>query len=197
MQTISFITATPWVHQVLEALELYRPPVPIVWNTSGYETVETLRLLEGAVDVYLPDLKHRSEAMGRLCAAAPDYFEVASRAIAEMVRQTGTPVYQEDGIMARGTLIRHLILPGLTTESIQLLDWVHDALPAGVPVSLMRQYTPCNDIQIKGLDRKITAREYHRVRDHMLMLGLPGFLQEPTSAFEGFIPVFCRDESFV
>lgn len=197
MHTISFITATPYVYKVLETLDIYRPPVPLVWNTSGYETVETLRLLDGVIDVYLPDLKHRSEAMGRLCAKAADYFAVTSAAITEMVRQTGTPVYDADGIMQRGTLIRHLILPGLTSESIQLLDWVHDSLPAGVPVSLMRQYLPCNDVAIKGLDRRITAREYHRVRDHMLALDLPGYLQEPTSADKDFVPVFCQDESFV
>ena len=89
MQSISFITATPYTEQVLETLALYRPPVPLVWNTSGYETVETLRLLDGVIDVYLPDLKHFSERMGRLCAGAPDYFDVASAAIREMVRQTG------------------------------------------------------------------------------------------------------------
>lgn len=197
MHTISFITATPFVPQILETLSLYRPPVPLVWNTSGYETVETLRMLDGVVDVYLPDLKHRSQAMGQLCAKASNYFDVTSRAITEMVRQTGLPHYDENGIMQRGTLIRHLILPGLTSESCQLLDWVHDTLPDGVPVSLMRQYIPCNNVSIKGLDRPITTREYHRVRDHMLALGLAGYLQEPESASTDFVPVFCRDESFV
>ena len=196
MHTISFITATPYVHQILATLELYRPPVPLVWNTSGYETVDTLRLLDGMMDVYLPDLKHRSEAMGRLCAKAPDYFERASAAITEMVRQTGLSVYDEDGIMQRGTLIRHLILPGLTSESIALLDWVSENLP-GVPVSLMRQYIPMNGVDIKGLDRPITEREYRRVRDHMLALDLPGYLQEPESASTDFVPVFCREESYI
>ena len=197
MHTISFITATPYVPQVLEALSLYRPPVPLVWNTSGYETVETLRLLDGVIDVYLPDLKHRSAAMGQLCAKAADYFDVTTRAITEMVRQTGLPQYDESGIMTRGVLIRHLILPGLTSESCALLDWVHDSLPAGVPVSLMRQYLPCNDVSIRGLDRRITPREYHRVRDHMIDLGLPGFLQEPDSASRDFVPVFNQPESFL
>ncbi|MBQ3156618.1 MAG: radical SAM protein [Clostridia bacterium] len=196
MHTISFITATPYVHQILDALALYRPPVPLVWNTSGYESVETLRLLEGVIDVYLPDLKHRSEAMGRLCAKAPDYFACASEAICEMVRQTGTPVYGADGIMQRGTLIRHLILPGLTSESIALLDWVSETLP-GIPVSLMRQYIPMNGVNIPGLDRPITEREYRRVRDHMLALDLPGYLQEPESASTDFVPVFCRAESYI
>ena len=197
MHTISFITATPYVPQILEALDLYRPPVPLVWNTSGYESVETLKLLEGVIDVYLPDLKHRSEAMGKLCAQAPDYFERASAAIREMVRQTGVPQYDENGIMTRGTLIRHLILPGLTGESIQLLDWIHDELPAGIPVSLMRQYVPCNNVSIKGLDRTLKAREYHRVRDHMEMLELPGFMQEAVSASTDFVPLFASDESYL
>lgn len=200
MHTLSFITATPYVPQVIEAVNLYRQrwgtPPPLVWNTSGYETVETLRLLEGVIDVYLPDLKHRSEAMGRLCAKAPDYFDRASAAICEMVRQTGLPQYDADGIMTRGTLIRHLILPGLTSESIALLDWVAEHVP-GVPVSLMRQYIPMNGVDIKGLDRPITEREYRRVRDHMLALDLPGFLQEPESASEDFVPLFCQDESYI
>ncbi len=196
MHTISFITATPYVPQILDALALYHPPVPLVWNTSGYETVDTLRKLEGVIDVYLPDLKHRSEAMGRLCAKAPDYFARASEAITEMVRQTGLPTYDDSGIMTRGTLIRHLILPGLTSESIALLDWVSEHLP-GTPVSLMRQYVPMNGVDIRGLDRPITEREYRRVRDHMLALDLPGFLQEPDSASTDFVPVFCRDESYL
>ena len=196
MHTISFITATPYIPQILEALDIYRPPVPLVWNTSGYETVESLRRLEGVIDVYLPDLKHRSEAMGRLCAKAPDYFARASAAIQEMVRQTGLPAYDEDGIMSRGTLIRHLILPGLTSESIALLDWVAETLP-GTPVSLMRQYIPMNGVAIRGLDRPITEREYRRVRDHMRFLGIPGYLQEPESASADFVPVFCRDESYI
>ena len=200
MHTLSFITATPHVHGVLEAVNLYRQHwndcPPLVWNTSGYERTETLRMLEGVIDVYLPDLKHRSEAMGRLCAKAPDYFERASAAICEMVRQTGLPQYDAAGIMTRGTLIRHLILPGLTSESIQLLDWIAETLP-GVPVSLMRQYIPMNGVDIKGLDRPITEREYRRVRDHMLALALPGFLQEPESASEDFVPLFCREESYV
>lgn len=196
VHTMSFITATPFVEGILEALALYRPPVPLVWNTSGYETVETLRRLEGVMDVYLPDLKHFSARMGQLCAKAPDYFEVASAAIVEMARQTGTPQYGEDGIMRRGVLIRHLILPGLTGESIALLDWIHDHLP-GIPVSLMRQYVPLNGVDIPGLTRTITPREYRRVRDHMRALDLPGFEQEAASASEDFVPLFGRDESYV
>ena len=197
MQSISFITGTPFVPRILETLEIYRPALPLVWNTSGYETVETLRMLEGAVDVYLPDLKHFSARMGALCAKAPDYFETASRAIREMCRQTGTPRYNGDGIMTRGTLVRHLILPSLTGESLKLLTWVKDELPEGTPVSLMRQYIPYNGVRIPGLDRRVTEREYGRVRDHMRALELPGFLQEPESADPDFVPRFNQPDSFI
>ena len=197
VHTLSFITGTPFVPRILEALELWRPPLPLVWNTSGYETVDTLRRLEGVIDVYLPDLKHFSTRAGRLCAAAPDYFAVTSAAIREMCSQTGAPVYDENGIMLRGTLVRHLILPGFTSESLRLLTWVRDELPAGIPVSLMRQYIPCNGVSVPGLDRRITEKEYSRVRDHMIALDLPGFLQEPDSADRDFIPLFNQDESFV
>ena len=197
METVSFITATPYVPQILEALELFRPPVPLVWNTSGYEEVDTLRRLEGVMDVYLPDLKHKSASMSRLCAGAPDYFEKASLAILEMVRQCPEAEYNARGIMTRGVLIRHLILPGCTGESMQLLNWVHEFLPPTVPVSLMQQYVPCNDVSIPGLQRRITPREYDRVTSHMLALGMRGFFQGPTSASVDFIPVFNRDESFV
>lgn len=197
VHSISFITATPFIPQVLDALSLWRPPVPLVWNTSGYETIGSLRLLEGVIDVYLPDLKHFSARAGKLCAGAPDYFACASAAVAEMCRQTGSPQYAPDGIMLRGTLVRHLILPGFTGESIRLLTWIRDNLPPGTPVSLMRQYIPCNGVSVPGLDRRITAREYRRVRDHMLALDLPGFLQEPDSAARDFIPLFNRPESFV
>ena len=197
VHSISFITGTPFVPQILETLSLWRPPVPLVWNSSGYETVETLRRLEGVIDVYLPDLKHWSPRASALCAAAPDYFEKASAAVAEMCRQTGSPVYNEEGIMLRGTLVRHLILPGFTGESLKLLTWIRDSLPAGTPVSLMRQYTPAGGVSVPGLTRRLRDSEYRRVLDHMLALGLPGFEQEAEAASESFIPAFNRPESFV
>jgi len=197
VHTLSFITGTPFVPQILDALELWRPPLPIVWNTSGYETVETLRLLEGAADVFLPDLKHYSPRASQLCARAPDYFEAASAAIREMCRIAGPNQLSENGILLRGVLIRHLILPGLTGESMKLLTWIRDNLPPGTPVSLMRQYIPAAGVSIPGLMRKVTEKEYRRVRDHMLALDLPGFLQEADSADGEYIPVFNHPESFV
>ena len=150
VQSLSLITGTPFVPRILDALELWRPPLPIIWNTSGYETVETLHMLEGAVDVFLPDLKHYSSRAAQLCAKAPDYFEAASAAIREMCRITGPNRFSEDGILLRGVLIRHLILPGLTGESMKLLTWVKDNLPFGTPVSLMRQYIPAAGVSGNG-----------------------------------------------
>ncbi len=190
VHNINLVTPTHFTQAIIKALELYKPGIPIVWNCGGYEKVETLQMLSGLVDVYLPDLKHFSPAMGRLCAGAPDYFEFASQAIQEMCRQTGPAVYNENGLMQKGTLVRHLILPGLTGESIKLLDWISENLPKGTPVSLMRQYVPMNGVSIPGLDRRITEKEYRRVRDHMLLLGLNGYEQEAEAADTAYVPPF-------
>ena len=187
---INLVTATPFAPAVLEALALYRPGIPVVWNTSGYETLETLRMLEGAVDIYLPDLKHVSPRLSALCAGAPDYFERASQAIREMCRQTGPAQYDENGMMRRGVIVRHLILPGCTADSMKALDFIAESLPPGTPVSLMRQYTPEPWCSIKGLDRRVTDAEYDRVLTHFKYLELSGFTQEKEAADGGYTPDF-------
>ena len=187
---INLVTATPFTYAILEALEIYRPGVPIVWNSGGYETLETLRLLSGAVDVYLPDLKHVSPRLSALCAGAPDYFAVASAAIREMCRQTGPAVYDENGVMQKGVVVRHLILPGCTVDSCRVLDFIASELPEGTPVSLMRQYTPIPQCAVPGLDRRITDREYARVLEHFQSLGLTGYTQEKESADAAYTPPF-------
>lgn len=187
---INLVTATPFVRQVLEALSLFKPGIPVVWNTGGYETVETLRMLEGAVDIYLPDLKHVSPRLSRLCAGAPDYFEFASAALMEMCRQTGPAVYGEDGLMRKGVIVRHLILPGCTVDSCKALDFIAENLPKGTPVSLMRQYTPSPHCNIPGLDRRVSDAEYARVLAHFEALGLSGFTQEKESANAAYTPPF-------
>ncbi len=187
---INLVTATPFVPVILQALELRKPGIPIVWNTGGYETVETLKMLEGIVDIYLPDLKHVSPRLSKLCAGAPDYFEVASRAIQEMCRQTCPAQYNENGIMQKGVIVRHLILPGCTVDSCKALDFIADNLPPGTPVSLMRQYTPSPFCKIPGLDRKITDAEYSRVLDHFQALNLTGYTQEKESADAAYTPPF-------
>ena len=187
---INLVTATPFTYAVLDALSLYRPNIPIVWNTGGYESVDTLKLLEGAVDIYLPDLKHVSPRLSKLCAGAPDYFEIASRAIREMCRQTGPAVYDADGVMKKGVIVRHLILPGCTVDSCKALDFIAEQLPKATPVSLMRQYTPSPYCTIPGLDRRITDVEYQRVLTHFEALGLTGYTQEKESADAAYTPPF-------
>ena len=187
---INLVTATHFVPAVIEALQIYRPKIPIVYNCGGYESVKTLQMLEGFVDIYLPDFKYIDGAMAKLLSGAPDYPEVALAAIKEMRRQTGPAVYDGDGMMLRGTQIRHLVLPGLTGDSIRLLTLIADELP-DTPVSLMGQYTPCGRaLSIKGMDRRVTKKEYARVLAHMEAIGLPGYRQALESATDAFVPAF-------
>ncbi len=188
---INLVTATHVVPAVIAALKLYRPRVPVVYNCGGYESVETLRMLEGFVDIYLPDFKYIDGRMAQLLSGAQDYPEVALEAIREMRRQTGPAVYDENGLMIRGTQIRHLVLPGLTGDSMKLLTLIRDELPEGTPVSLMGQYTPCGRaMQIPGMNRRVTRKEYARVLAHMEAIGLTGYRQELSAATDAFVPVF-------
>ena len=194
VHNISFVTGTHFVPAILEALSAAKPQVPVVWNSGGYERVETLRALEGKVQIYLPDLKHVSPRLGNVLCGAPDYFEAASTAILEMLRQTGEPVYDEQGIMRRGTIIRHLVLPGCTGDSLRVLDWIAKNTPTGTPVSVMRQYTPIPQCTVRGMDRRVTEEEYERVADHALALGLNALTQEAEAAQESYNPDFDLSE---
>ena len=187
---INLVTAGHFVEAVLEALRHYRPPVPVVYNSSGYEALETLRRLEGWVDVYLPDLKFVRQEVSSRYAGAPDYFAYASAAIREMARQTGPAVFDKEGLLVRGTIVRHLILPGNTRNSIEVLNWLKENLP-GVPVSLMAQYIPCGDAaRYPEINRTITRREYQKVLDHLFSLGLDGYVQDRSAARRAYVPSF-------
>lgn len=187
---INLVTAAHFVPAVLDALELYRPGIPLVYNSSGYESMETLRLLDGVIDVYLPDYKYIDPAMARLLSGAADYPDVAWAAITEMCRQTGKAVYDDQGMMTRGTLIRHLLLPGLTGDAMRILTRIRDELP-DTPVSLMGQYMPCGRArEIPGMNRRVTKREYDRVKAHMQMIGLDGYRQELEAASGEYVPDF-------
>ena len=187
---INLVTAAHFVPAVLDALELYRPGIPLVYNSSGYESMETLRLLDGVIDVYLPDYKYIDPAMARLLSGAADYPDVAWAAITEMRRQTGKAVYDDQGMMTRGTLIRHLLLPGLTGDAMRILTRIRDELP-DTPVSLMGQYVPCGRArEIPGMNRRVTKREYDRVKAHMQMIGLDGYRQELEAASGDYVPAF-------
>ena len=189
-QTLSLITPTQFLPAILDALDLYRPPVPLVYNCGGYERLETLLMLDGLVDVYLPDLKYVSPKLSALLSGVSDYFEVASKAVKEMCRQTGAPAHDANGIMTKGTLIRHLVLPSCTGDSLKALDFIRVELPEGTPVSLMGQYTPQANCQLPGMDRRLSKKEYDRVRDYMADLGLPGYIQGLEAADSAFTPSF-------
>ena len=142
---LNLVTAGHWLPWVLEALALARPAlhIPVVYNTGGYETPEALRALSGVVDIYLTDLKYRSTALSAEYSAAPDYFSVASAAAQQMCAQTGAPVFARDGLLSRGTIVRHLALPGCVKDSEAVLDWMASSLPrGGFLTSVMSQYTP-------------------------------------------------------
>ena len=187
-ENIDLVTPTHFLPTILPALEP-KLPVPVVYNCGGYERVETLRALEGKVDIYLPDLKYADPALGARLSGAPDYFHVATTAICEMVRQTGPVQWRGDQVV-RGVIIRHLILPGCVENSLKVLDWIGENVPSGeVLVSLMRQYTPMAGMK-PPFDRPITDDEYDAVLSWMLLNDLEGFTQEDTAADTGFIPDF-------
>ena len=190
VHNISFVTGTHFIPAILHALEIAKPAIPVVWNTGGYERVEALKALEGHVDIYLPDLKNVSGRLGKVLMNAPDYFDAASKAILEMLRQTGPAQYDDQGMMTRGTIIRHLVIPGCTVDSLRVMDWIAENTPKGTPISIMRQYTPIDKCHVKGLDRRVTDEEYQRVLDRAVDLGLNAFVQEKESAESKYIPDF-------
>ncbi len=189
VHSLDLVTGTMFIPSILDALDLRRPGVPVVWNTSGYERTETLKMLEGYVQVYLPDLKHVSARLSSLCAGAGDYFRHASAALLEMRRQVGENVYDENGLLKRGMVVRHLVLPGCTSDAREVLRFLASELK-GVPVSIMSQYTPIPECRIPGMDRRVTDREYRRVLEWAGELGIAGYSQERTSAEREYTPDF-------
>ena len=185
---INLVTASHFLPAVLKALDP-PPAVPVVWNTGGYESLPALRALEGRVQVYLPDMKYMDAALAKELSGAGDYPEVAKAAIWEMFRQTGPYRLDGDGMLIKGVMIRHLVLPGQLDNTFAVLDWVRETFRDGdVLVSLMGQYTPNG---VGGPDRRLTAEEYGRACDYMAALGLlEGYTQELTSAEAEYTPPF-------
>ena len=190
VHNINLVNPTHFAQAIYESLE-GGLPVPVVWNTGGYERVETLRRMEGRVQVYLPDFKYIDADHARRYSGAADYFDYAAPAIEEMLRQTGSVELDDDGIIRRGTIIRHLILPGCAEESCKILDFIAEHFK-GAWVSLMAQYLPFGDCDsVDALGRRLTQEEYDLVADHLLELGLDdGFIQELSSSDEKYIPKF-------
>lgn len=193
---INLVTATHFVPQIAEALSLAkqnRLQIPIVYNTSSYEYVSTLRLLEGLVDIYLPDLKYRNEEWSLRYSHAADYFFYASKAIAEMVRQVGKPVFsEEDGLMKRGVIVRHLALPGKEEDSKEVIRYLYETYGEQIYISIMNQFTPMPGLrEYPELNRVLTEQEYSRIVDYAIRLGVEqGYIQEGETAKESFIPSF-------
>ena len=185
-ENIDLVTPTQYLPTILPALTP-KLPVPVVYNCGGYESVETIRQLDGLVDVYLPDMKYADDALAKQLSGADDYFAVASQDIKAMAEQVG-PVQWQGEKVVKGVIIRHLILPGQVDNSLRVLDWIGETFqPGQVLVSLMRQYTPMPGLSAP-LDRKITDQEYDAVLSWMYLNDLEGFTQEETASDTAYIP---------
>ena len=192
---INLVTGVHYVPQIIRALEQAGKEglvLPVVYNSGGYESVETLRMLEGFIDIYLPDFKYMDRELASALSNAPDYPERAAEAVREMVRQTGRCVFSPDGYLERGTIIRHLVLPGHVRNSRQVLEYLARTFGDTVWLSIMNQYTPVGSYpDHPELNRKVTKREYEKVLDFALNLGIENaFFQEGETALESFIPDF-------
>ncbi len=190
---INLVSPTPFVPEIIRALDMTRGRlnIPVVYNCGGYERAETLRMLEGYVDIYLPDIKYYSDELAVELSSAPHYFDTAMKAAEEMLRQTGKPVTDGSGMLRKGVIIRHLVIPGHYHDSEEVIRRVGERFGTDVLFSLMSQYTPFwKAKEIKGLDRRLTTFEYRKALDAVYSAGLEGFMQERSSAKEEYTPDF-------
>lgn len=193
VENINLVTPTSYALHIIEAIKIARKNglhIPIVYNTNGYESVETLKMLEGYIDIYLPDLKYFYDELGKEYSKVDNYFEVATKAIKEMYRQVGTPKLDDTGIMKKGLMIRHLILPNQVENSKQVLKWIKENIDNNVFVSVMAQYFPTYKAkEIEGLNRKLTKEEYEEVENYLYDLDLEnGYIQELGEHEEEYVP---------
>lgn len=192
---INLVTPSHYVPQIVEAISIGRRnglKLPIVYNCSGYEKIDTLKLLDGYVDVYLPDLKYMDDKPAKKYSNAPDYFVFASEAIKEMVRQVGKPRFDSNGIMIKGVIVRHLTLPGYLKDSKNIIKYLYKTYGNSIFISIMNQYTPLSHAEkYPELNRKITEEEYNELIDFAVEIGVEnGYIQEGETALESFIPEF-------
>lgn len=189
---INLVTPTHFVPLIAKALSEEKLPVPVVYNTSSYEEVDTLKMLEGLTDIYIPDLKYIKSGISKAFSNAPDYSEKALPAIAEMYRQTGDAVFDDEDMLTKGIIIRHLVLPGYLENTYDVIDEVSKNFGDGVLFSLMSQYTPPKkQLKYPSLNRRLTEEEYEKAVDYMYLSGIEnGFVQELSSAKEEYTPEF-------
>lgn len=192
---IDLVTPTHYVPDIVTALDRVKHKlcIPVVYNTGGYELTETIEMLNGYIDIYLPDIKYFSPEVSKRYSSAEDYFEYASKAVLAMTEQVGNLTYNSDGGLIKGTIIRHLVLPAQRHDSMKIMDWIAENTSADdILVSIMNQYTPFDHIpdDFSELKRRVTKMEYNSVVEHAAGLGLNGFTQQKSSASERYVPIF-------
>lgn len=192
---INLVTPTHYVPQIMEAIDVAKGKgliLPILYNSSGYENVETIRLLKGYIDVYLPDIKYFSSKYSEKYSNAPNYFECASEAVKEMANQVGSAVFDENGIIKRGVIVRHMMLPGLLFDSKKVIDFIYKTFGDAVYISIMNQYTPTHKSSLyPEINRPLKTEHYDALIDYALNLGVKnGFVQEEGTSSKVFIPPF-------
>lgn len=189
---INLVNPTHYTSQLAGTLKKYKPAVPVVFNTGGYDRVESLEKMDGLADIYLTDIKYVSPSVSKKYSRAEDYFDIASKATLEMLRQTGEAVFDGEGIMQKGIIVRHLVLPGNISQAMRVLDWVKENLPQNTVISIMSQYTPCGDLsQYPTINRRLGEREYNMVLEYADKLGLENaYIQELDSSTTEYIPDF-------
>ena len=193
MENINLVTPTSYVPQIIESLKIAKGKglkIPIVYNTNGYEKVETLKMLEGYIDIYLPDLKYYYNELGKKYSGVNNYFEITTQAILEMYRQVGEPILNDEGIMQKGLMIRHLVLPGEIENSKQVLKWIKENMSEKIFVSIMAQYFPTYLAKnVENLNRKLTKEEYEEIENYVYELDIEnGYMQDLGEHEEEYVP---------
>ena len=195
VNNINLVTPTMYIPQIIQAIEIAKRKglnIPIIYNSNGYENVESLKMLEGYIDVYLPDLKYYSDEIAIKYSSAPNYFKIATEAIKEMYRQVGNPKFDENGIIKKGVIIRHLILPNYVQNTKRILKWIKENMPEGIYVSVMAQYFPAYKAkEMEKINRKINIKEYKKVENYLYILGIEnGYMQDLGKHEEEYVPKF-------
>ncbi len=196
VNNINLVTPTSYVPQIIEAIKIARNKglkLPIVYNTNGYESIETIKMLDGYIDIYLPDLKYAENDLAKRLSFAPNYFEIATQAIMEMYKQVGIPVINDNGIMQKGVMIRHLVLPNHIENSKKVLRWIYKNLPKEIYISVMAQYFPTYkakyDKNLEDINRKLTKEEWQEILNEIENLGIEnGYVQELGEHEEEYVP---------
>ncbi len=193
VENINLVTPTSYVLQIIEAIKIAKQKgltIPIIYNTNGYEKIETLKLLEGYIDIYLPDLKYAENELGIKYSKVNNYFEIATEAIQEMIRQVGVPQFNKEGMIKRGVIIRHLVLPNHIENSKKVLKWLKENLPNEIYVSIMAQYFPTYQAkEVENLNRKLTKKEWKEIEKYIEKLGIEnGYVQELGEHEEEYVP---------